>query len=204
MQLGNIKNKTTLVNDKHRYLSIDDGNLHGCSQRATTTADSAPGSSDPPSLMSLTNILIQNSAAKHLRIPERSQSAINIRTTSTKRVKDNSRLRFNVCGENFEILESTAQRYPNTLLADSAKREKYWDEENQEFYLDRNRACFESVLTYYQSNGILIRPQNIPDVLFLRELQFYDLGEDVLQKVRGMSIQYVFNNIFTRQLITYK
>lgn len=95
------------------------------------------------------------------------------------------RLVFNICGEKYEVLQSTVQRYPKILLADQEKRAKFWDEERQEYYLDRNRACFESVLTYCQSNGILIRPPNVPGVLFLRELEFYELGEEVLQKIRG-------------------
>lgn len=100
-------------------------------------------------------------------------------------IQDTSRLVFNICGEKFEVLTTTVERYPNTLLGDPKKRKPFWDEKREEYFFDRNRACFESVLTYYQSNGILIRPQSIPDVLFLRELDFYDLGEDLLQKVKG-------------------
>lgn len=98
------------------------------------------------------------------------------------------RIVVNVCGAKYEILESTIQRYPDTLLADREKRAQFWDEDRKEFFFDRNRVCFESVLTYYQSGGFLLRPPHVPDILFLRELEFYELGEDVLKKVKGENI----------------
>ena len=98
------------------------------------------------------------------------------------------RIVVNICGAKYEILESTIQRYPNTLLADTERRARFWDEERNEFFFDRNRASFESVLTYYQSGGFVLRPPHVPDVLFLRELEFYELGEDVIKTVKGENI----------------
>ena len=98
------------------------------------------------------------------------------------------RLVINICGARYEVLESTIQRYPNTLLADREKRLEYWDEERDEYFFDRNRLCFESVLTYYQSGGFLLRPPNVPDILFIRELEFYELGEDVIKTVKGENL----------------
>ena len=188
MQLSNIRKSS--ATRQHNDGLINDGGL--ATTRTTTTTNASPGKVRP-TIMSLTNILIKSKSLttgkNHLKPLERAHSATNL-IAKPNAPKDN-RLQFNVCGDKFEVLESTVQRFPNTLLADSARRAKLWDENYKEYYLDRNRACFESVLTYYQSNGILIRPQNIPDVLFIRELQFYDLGEDVLQKVRGMQIVFV-------------
>lgn len=98
------------------------------------------------------------------------------------------RMVVNVCGAKYEILESTIQRYPNTLLADLDKRAQYWDEERKELFFDRNRASFESVLTYYQSGGFLLRPPHVPDILFLRELEFYELGDEVIKTVKGENV----------------
>ena len=100
----------------------------------------------------------------------------------------NERLVVNICGARYEVLESTIQRYPNTLLADRGKRAAYWDEERNEYFFDRNRLCFESVLTYYQSGGFLLRPPHVPDILFVRELEFYELGEGVIKTVKGENI----------------
>ena len=98
------------------------------------------------------------------------------------------RLVINICGARYEVLESTIQRYPNTLLADLEKRAEYWDEERNEYFFDRNRLCFESVLTYYQSGGFLLRPPHVPDILFVRELEFYELGEEVIKTVKGENV----------------
>ena len=100
---------------------------------------------------------------------------------------------FNICGQKYEVLHTTLRRYPNTLLADEDKMAKFWDEKRQEFFLDRNRACFEAVLTYYQSKGILSRPHGIPESLFFKELQFYDLGDEVLGKFTVKDDQYKHN-----------
>lgn len=180
MQLGNIKNANAFARKQNADQATDDGKLCTRTQTSTTTAYAEKADANP--VMSLTNIQVAGKPCINSS-PIIEAKSKDLRK-KTKAFRD-KRLSFNVCGEKYEVLESTVQRYPNTLLADASRRENYWDENYQEFYLDRNRACFESVLTYYQSNGILIRPQNIPDVLFLKELQFYDLGEDVLQKVRG-------------------
>ena len=104
------------------------------------------------------------------------------------RYNHKERLVINICGARYEVLENTIQRYPNTLLADREKRAEYWDEERNEYFFDRNRLCFESVLTYYQSGGFLLKPPTVPDILFTRELEFYELGEDVIKKVKGENI----------------
>lgn len=91
------------------------------------------------------------------------------------RPRISDRLRFNICGARYEVLESTLQKFPNTPLAEREWREQFWDETRGEFYLDRNRACFKAVLTYYQSDGILHRPEYVAEKLFLQELEFYGL-----------------------------
>lgn len=183
MQLNS--SKTSFVDQQH--YDKDYQQIVKTSLPTKTPVSATPGNS--VETMSLTNIVLNSkSALDRLRDPTRSNSFTNAAAKEASSI--DNRLLFNVCGEKFDVLESTVERYPNTLLGDRTKRGKFWDANRQEFYLDRNRACFESVLTYYQSNGILIRPQNIPDVLFIRELQFYDLGDEVLQIVKGMRMKF--------------
>lgn len=96
------------------------------------------------------------------------------------------RLTFNICGAKYEILESTFSRYPTTLLADREKRALFWDPVREEFFLDRNRACFESVLTFYQSHGIIVRPDSVPERLFNEELEFYNIRKKKPKHARPM------------------
>ncbi|XP_067934356.1 potassium voltage-gated channel subfamily A member 1-like [Watersipora subatra] len=94
------------------------------------------------------------------------------------------RLRMCVSGQVFETQLGTLNRYPNTLLGNPAKRRRYWNPEHRSYYLDRHAPTFGSILYYYQSGGRLYRPEDIPEDVFLRELEFYELGSDVLKEYK--------------------
>lgn len=53
-----------------------------------------------------------------------------------------------------------------------------------EYFFDRNRPSFDAILHFYQSNGRLRRPINVPLEVFAEEIKFFDLGEDVLERFR--------------------
>jgi len=82
------------------------------------------------------------------------------------------------------------------LLADPAKRRRYFDCARQELFFDRHRPSFEAVFAYYQTvlavaaclsvcpclsqayyqtGGRLRRPHHVPDDVFLAEIEFYQL-----------------------------
>lgn len=48
------------------------------------------------------------------------------------------------------------------------------------YFFDRHRGCFEGILYIYQTNGYVKRPAKVPIDLFVCELQFYDLGTEVV------------------------
>ena len=72
----------------------------------------------------------------------------------------------NVCGHNYKILHSTLDKFPLTLLGNREKREKHYVDFLDAYYFDENREVFDSILYYYQSDGSLVRPQNIPMDLY--------------------------------------
>ncbi|CAM4773530.1 unnamed protein product [Rotaria magnacalcarata] len=82
----------------------------------------------------------------------------------------------NVSGCRFETHLSTLENFPETLLGNARKRNAFWIKERKEYFFDRNRACFESILGYYQSNGRLHRPDTIELDEFLEEISFFELG----------------------------
>uniref|UniRef100_A0A8D0HBH6 BTB domain-containing protein n=1 Tax=Sphenodon punctatus TaxID=8508 RepID=A0A8D0HBH6_SPHPU len=90
----------------------------------------------------------------------------------------------NVSGLRFETQFKTLRQFPDTLLGDPQRRMHYYDPLRNEYFFDRNRVCFDSILYYYQSGGRLRRPANIPIDVFLEELRFYQLGEEALSKFR--------------------
>ncbi|XP_065647071.1 potassium voltage-gated channel subfamily A member 1 [Hydra vulgaris] len=93
-------------------------------------------------------------------------------------------IRINVCGMFFETYEYTLMRFPNTLLGDRNRREKHYIRSRDIYFFDRNRDAFEAILFYYQSDGVLIRPQNIPMALFAKDVSFFELGEEVFFKLK--------------------
>ncbi|CAF0869066.1 unnamed protein product [Rotaria sordida] len=90
----------------------------------------------------------------------------------------------NVSGLRFETRASTLQRYPNTLLGDKQRRAHFFDYMNNEYFFERHRSSFEAVLYFYQSGGRLTRPENISAEIFLEEIKFFDLGDEVLKRYR--------------------
>ncbi|XP_046850243.1 potassium voltage-gated channel subfamily A member 2-like isoform X2 [Xenia sp. Carnegie-2017] len=86
----------------------------------------------------------------------------------------------NVSGLRFETYKQTVEQLPDSVLGSELKRSKYWDSENNEYFFDRNRTCFEAILTYYQTRGTLIRPEAIPMNIFVDEVKFFELGEQAM------------------------
>ena len=42
--------------------------------------------------------------------------------------------------------------------------------------MDRHRPSFPAILGFYQSGGRLHKPADVPDDVFIEELEFYELG----------------------------
>jgi hypothetical protein len=62
----------------------------------------------------------------------------------------NERIVINVSGLRFETRLQTLLRFPDTLLGDSRKRDRYYDPLRNEYFFDRDRTSFDSILYYYQ------------------------------------------------------
>lgn len=61
---------------------------------------------------------------------------------------------------------------------------RFYDPKKDEYFFDRSRQCFDSILYYYQSGGRLRRPANVPLDAFVEEIKFFDLGGDAFEKFR--------------------
>lgn len=94
------------------------------------------------------------------------------------------RLAINVSGMRYETQLRTLAQFPDSMLGDPRRRSRYFDPLRNELFLDRNRACFDAILYFYQSGGRLRRPANIPLDIFMDELLFYELGEDIMNRFK--------------------
>ena len=90
----------------------------------------------------------------------------------------NARIRINVSGTMFETLEETLSRFPDTLLGSPTKRLQYFDERHDEYFFNRNRLAFDAILFYYQSYGRLVRPDVVPENVFIEEVRFFQIRSD--------------------------
>ena len=108
-------------------------------------------------------------------------------------------ININVCGMLYETLESTLQRYPSTLLGNRERRKHYYVSSKGAYYFDRNRQCFEAILHYYQSEGTLIRPSDIPVHSFEKEISFFGLiekeeeEEEIIRDKPNLQKEHLFN-----------
>ncbi|XP_034382135.1 shaker-related potassium channel tsha2-like [Cyclopterus lumpus] len=90
------------------------------------------------------------------------------------------RLVVNISGLRFETQLKTLNQFPSTLLGDPRKRMRFFDPLRNEYFFDRNRPSFDAILYYYQSGGRLRRPVHVPVDIFMEEIKFYELGEEVI------------------------
>lgn len=99
-------------------------------------------------------------------------------------INPDDRVTINISGMRFETEQRTLSNFPCTLLGNPLKRQKYFDPVKREFFFDRNRPSFDAILYFYQSDGRLRRPVNVPIDVFTEEIRFYELGENAMCKYK--------------------
>ena len=65
----------------------------------------------------------------------------------------NYRVTINISGEIFETFLETLERYPTTVLGSKRKRLPFFCHRTSQYFFQRNRGCFDSILFFYQSKG---------------------------------------------------
>ena len=103
---------------------------------------------------------------------ERFHSATSETFVSGRRVKITMR------DEVFETFEETLMRFPDTLLGSRRKRRRHYVAAKDALVFDeRDKFAFNAILFFYQSGGILSRPNDVPFNVFARELEFFELTD---------------------------
>ena len=86
------------------------------------------------------------------------------------------RVVFNISGKRYETLNSTLDKFPDSLLA-MPNRQIFYDPVRQEYFFDRNRKAFSAILTYCQT-GVLVKPPTLDERIFAAELRFFGFDEE--------------------------
>ncbi|OQV16071.1 Potassium voltage-gated channel subfamily A member 1 [Hypsibius exemplaris] len=90
-------------------------------------------------------------------------------------------LTINIGGFQYQTRASTLARIPKSLLADPKRRDAFYDAGTKSYFFDRNRLAFDSILEYYRT-GKIVQPTTVPIHVFVREMLFFDLGDEMIHK----------------------
>ena len=101
------------------------------------------------------------------------------------RKRKSGRVLLNISGEIYETNFKTLERFPQTLLGSHEKRLLYYCSSSRQFFFQRCKLFFDSILFFYQSNGILQCPDKIPIDLFEEECRFFQIPEDAIKNLRS-------------------
>ena len=108
----------------------------------------------------------------------------------------------NVGGLVYETRSETLNKYPDTLLGDDTKRVKYFCPYRNEYFFNRHRESFASILFFYQSSGKLCRPGDINLKVFIEECEFFQLPQWAIKFMKRKEGGFLEDDIF--ELLTEK
>lgn len=94
------------------------------------------------------------------------------------RKKADEKIVINISGQRFECWQSTLEKYPHTLLG-SVEKEFFYDEETNEYFMDRDPDLFRHILNFYRT-GRLHLPKSECITAFDEELSFFGIGADLM------------------------
>ncbi len=90
----------------------------------------------------------------------------------------NEKVVINISGQRFECMKSTFERYPETLLG-SIEREYFFDEDKNEYFIERDPEMFRYILNFYRT-GKLHYPRNECLCSFGDELAFFNISDETM------------------------
>ena len=115
---------------------------------------------------------------------ERKQEYLQGTSDIRNKLIDKKRVYIYVGGVFFETFEETLNRHPDTLLGCKEKRKNYYNERrNCYYFFTQSPISFNSILFYYQSNGILQRPPDVRKREFRKALDFFQIEYDKTQLI---------------------
>eukprot|EP00116_Pleurobrachia_bachei_P011574 sb/3471836/ len=94
---------------------------------------------------------------------------------------DREIITLNVSGLKFQTRRATLRRFPCTLLG-SVELEEFYEPSLDEYFFDRDRSTFPTILGYYQNNGILCLPSYVNPDIFGEEAKFFKLPPEIVSR----------------------
>jgi hypothetical protein len=94
---------------------------------------------------------------------------------------DDDRLTINISGTHYEINVSDLFNFPDSILGDPLQRLRYLVPGKNEYFFPRHSSSFESILYYYINDGVLIKSETIPAMIFYEEIRFFQLSDKLIE-----------------------
>lgn len=118
------------------------------------------------------------------RVEKRKEKERRWERLSTTRTRKSERIFLNISGETYETRITTLERFPDTLLGDRNRRLLYYCEKSKQYHFRRSKLFFDAILFFYQSNGILRCPHELPVELFEAECRFFQMPQNAIEGLR--------------------
>lgn len=109
---------------------------------------------------------------------------------------------FNVCGKHYETYPQTLDRFPGTILGTEKKRLRLTCNAQNIIHLNCSTRCFDAILFYYQSNGILSRPYDTSMEEFLTVCYQFRIDEERITYIRAKEGYFLSSQHSSLQLAT--
>jgi K+ channel tetramerisation domain./Ion transport protein. len=161
----------------------DDQRHRGILKRRQTTTSSIHVTDEKSKSVATTRHFLLRSLSQRLHsnfIASKDYLAFTLRKQSEAVKKDPRRKRINIIvhGRIYQTFEDTLNRHPSSLLGNKTRRDKFYNKQENAFVFDdRCPRSFDAILFYYQSDGILSRPCDVPRLQFIEELEFFQITE---------------------------
>lgn len=117
------------------------------------------------------------------------------------------KLKFNVSGTIFETYQHTLDQFPETTLGSPLLRQEYYNPSDNHYVLPCDKFAFDAILFYYQSNGILSRPETVAGDVSREELRFFKIKDHRFpcfdEETEGETVPLYDENSFKSKVWTF-
>ncbi len=110
----------------------------------------------------------------------------------------NDKIVLNISGKRYICHRSTLEKYPDTLLG-SDEKEYFYDDDNNEYFIERDPELFKYILTFYRTGRLHFQKNDCLHA-FEDELTFFGINadfigdccyEEYINKKREMSLDFL-------------
>ena len=105
------------------------------------------------------------------------------------------RVKINVGGKHFETFKNTLSRWPGTLLAGLNHDSIFWDEDEAEYFFDRDPTMFPVILNCYRFGEVHL-PNNVCGPSMRREMEYWGIQVSLVIHIKSRETRSILNKLY--------